>query len=73
MDSLWVFLGPTSTNINQRTSTNQRTNHEPGIELSSLRAEPLPGISVFADENFSTLIHALVEGPEELIPVDRLG
>jgi len=36
-----------------------------GIELSSLRAEPLPGISVFADENFSTLIHALVEGPEE--------
>ena len=64
MHGSYGFKGPTSTNINQP--------QPPGIELSSLRAEPLPGISVFADENFSTLIHALVEGPEELI-WGRLG
>lgn len=36
-----------------------------GIELNSLRQEPLPGIGLWPDENFSTLVHALVEGPEE--------
>ena len=30
-----------------------------------MRQEPLPGIGVWPDENFSTLVHALVEGPEE--------
>ena len=37
----------------------------PGIELNSLRQESLPGIHVFADEKFSCLVHALVEGPED--------